>query len=676
MRQKSWTRRLVALMGVTACLALWSRPAGALYRDSKYGDMDLSGRLRATNLVRHQDFDNMAFIMQRNELKLRFEWKWLQRGKAVNRFSLPWLERSDMFLVYRGIYDSVYDITPGQIERKDLSGRTLSEEDVSLESIPKGTRDQIKFNNHIREAYTDVYFKNLPLTLRLGKQQIVWGESDGFRMLDRANTLDLSWHFFQELPPPGFGFDELRKPFWMAKGLWDFKQLGPLSQPFLEAYWNPGDWDPGEISFLPRPWGARLLDPIRNDSSDPLTRGALQSGFCAFARADGLPPGECSSLLGGTTLFKQGDWQRNPLENSQFGVRFHFITPGGFEMTLNYLYQRFSPDGSPVALVKGIPFDATVQVADTNGFVPGNQPGSIPASGPGGFCDGLRRPSNVFFPWGANELCLEYFAPYVHTVGWSMNFFEADFTQTVWRVETIMDFDLPFYDGDEQVALFGTDPNQGRSSNTLVPGITEKTMWKGMLAFDRPTWIKWLNKQTTFFVTGQFFWHYIINHERRRCAIDDNPANGYTASPTEPCGSETAYLLPGEQTGLVGPLDFPSLNEPQPKQRDTIHQWELLGTLAVLGFYRGGSLVPALIYLLDPVNSYSQELALGVDWFIRPDIAVNFTTRLIWAGAPWDAYAGHDSNDDPDEGEFFDPWFLAGGSRGRSESGLSFTWQF
>ncbi len=674
----TWRRGCFALLAACVGIAGWVIRADALYRGTEYGDMDLSGRLRATNIVRHQDWDNLAFIMQRNELKLRFEWKWLQRGKAFKRWQVPWLSRSDLFMVYRGIYDSTYDITPGQIERKDLSGRPLSARDVSLETISKSTRDQIKFNNRIREAYLDLYFKHIPLTLRVGKQQVVWGESDGFRMLDRANTLDLSWHFFQELPPPGFGFDELRKPFWMIKGLWDFKQLGPLSQPFLEFYWNPGDWDPGDIAFLPRPWGVRILDPISNAKGT----GALQSSFCDPARVPGLPPGTCASLFKGTTLFRQGDYRRNPLENSQFGVRFHFITPQGFELTFNYLYQRWSPDGSPTALVRGIPFNRTIHVKDTNPFVPGNQPGDVPAAGPGGFCDGLRKdPASPFSPpWAANQLCLEYFAPYIHTIGFSMNYFEADWTQTVWRLETIIDFNLPFYDGDKQVALFGSDPNctpgNCRTSNTLLPGITHKNMWKGMLAFDRPTWIKWLNKQTTFFVTGQLFWHYIINHERRRCAIGDDPANGYTASPKEPCGSADAYLLPGEQTGLIGPLDFPTLDEPQPKQRDTIHQWEILGTLAVLGFYRGGSLVPALIYLLDPVNSYSQELAFGIDWFIRPDIAVNFTTRLIWAGAPWDAYDGHKSDSDPDEGEIFDPWFLAGGSRGRSESGIMFTWQF
>jgi hypothetical protein len=152
---------------------------------------------------------------------------------------------------------------------------------------------------------------------------------------------------------------------------------------------------------------------------------------------------------------------------------------------------------------------------------------------------------------------------------------------------------------------------------------------------------------------------------------------GYTSSPlAEQCGSDTAFLLPGEQTGFVGPLDLPKLTAPGSAGRDTIHQWELLATLAVLGFYRGGSLVPALIYIIDPVNAYSQEVAFGVDWFITPDIAINVTTRLIWAGLPWDAYSGHQNDSDPDQGEIFDPWFIAGGSRGRSESGLMFTWQF
>lgn len=674
-------KRLSTFLKVAVCLAVLApTSAQAIYRSAS---VDLGGHLRTTNIFRHPDIDQWAFIMQRNSLKLRLEYKWLQRGKAFGKYNVPFIDRSDIFVLYRGVYDSIYDITPGQIEREDLQGDPIQPQFASLESIPKDERDELKFNNLIREAYMDIYFKNLPLTLRIGKQQVVWGESDGFRMLDRANTLDLSWHFFQELPPPGFGFDELRQPFFMVKGLWDFKQIGPLSQTFLEAYWTPGfDWNPGKIGFLPRPWGVRLLDPLSNQQGT----GAFQSGFCSTRNADG----NCDGLLNGTRLFNQGNYEKNPAENSQFGVRFHFLA-GSTEWSVNYLYQRFAPDGSPVAIIRGIPEEQRFDITDDNG-----NPFNISATD---YCDNVMRdPANAtpgFTNLARSQFCAEYFAPYIHTVGLSFNWFEGDWTQTVWRVETIIDFDLPFYDGDKQTALFGRSPD----SPTLLPGITKRNMWKGMLAFDRPTWIRWLNKKTTFFLSGQLFWHYIIDHERRRCAIGNQPQYfadgsenpdfiGYTADPNHPLGGNCGgpedgisgnpdvSLYPGEQTGFIGPLDLPKLDRPAGRGRDTIHQWEMLMTFAALGFYRGGTLVPALIYLLDPVNSYSQEVALGFDWFYTPDLAFNLTTRLIWAGAPWDPYDGHKNNGDVDNGELFEPWFLGGGSRGRSETSIQFTWQF
>lgn len=660
-------KRLSILLQVGLYLAILApSSAHAIYRSNS---VDFSGNVRTTNIFRNPDIDQWAFIMQRNSLKLRLEWKWLQRGKAFGKWNMPWLERSDIFVLYRGVYDSIYDITPGQTDRSDISGDPIEPAFARLESIPKGQRDEYKFNNLIREAYIDLYLKSLPLTLRIGKQQVVWGETDGFRMLDRANSLDLSWHFFQELPPPGYGFDELRQPFFMVKGLWDFRQIGPLSQTFVEAYWNPGfDWNPGKIGFLPRPWGVRMLDPMENAKGT----GVFQSSFCRNAS-----DGTCDSLLYGTRLFNQGNYDKNPLENSQFGIRFHFLA-GASEWTVNYLYQRFTPDGSPTAMIRGIPEDKQVWVPEIGQYLDASS-----------FCEGVSYNGDdpdilAQIPWAKNQFCAEYFAPYVHTIGLSANYFEGEWTQAVWRLETIIDFDLPFYNGDKQNALLGRSPN----GPILLPGISNRNMWKGMIAFDRPTWIRWLNKKTTFFLSGQFFWHYIINMERRRCAIGDQPEYlsngepnpnfiGYTADPSVNCGDDNGnFLLPGEQTGFIGPLDLPKLDAPAGKGRDTIHQWEVLMTFAALGFYRGGTLVPAFIYLLDPVNSYSQEIAMGADWFYTPDLSVNVTTRLIWAGAPWDPYDGHKNNTDTDNGELFEPWFLGGGNRGRSETSVQLTWQF
>ena len=70
--------------------------------------------------------------------------------------------------------------------------------------------------------YVDISLRDLPLSFRLGKQQVVWGETDSFRMLDRANPLDLTWHQVYE------SWDDLRVPLWMIKGLWEFGYVGPL----------------------------------------------------------------------------------------------------------------------------------------------------------------------------------------------------------------------------------------------------------------------------------------------------------------------------------------------------------------------------------------------------------------------------------------------------------------
>jgi hypothetical protein len=87
----------------------------------------------------------------------------------------------------------------------------------------------------------------------------------------------------------------------------------------------------------------------------------------------------------------------------------------------------------------------------------------------------------------------------------------------------------------------------------------------------------------------------------------------------------------------------------------------MLMTLAVIGFYKGGSIVPSLVYLLDPVNSYSQEVVWGVDWFVTPNFAVNLAERFLI---------------NPKKELNFEPWGLGGLNRGRSETALRFVYQF
>ena len=193
----------------------------------------------------------------------------------------------------------------------------------------------------------------------------------------------------------------------------------------------------------------------------------------------------CTRLLNNTRLFQQGDYARNPMENSQVGVRYHGIAPFGMEFTLNYFYQRFdgANDGTNSAPLKVLLRDPLNPAKDAK----------ITAHASRLFADGIF-PAEAYFP-------------YVHTLGVSANYSDEAYTQAVFRFESIYDIGVPFFDVSKV----------GVVDTPALPGVTKKDMWKGMMAFDRPTWIKWLNKKSTWFLTGQFFWHHLLdNHELRR----------------------------------------------------------------------------------------------------------------------------------------------------------------
>ena len=562
----------------------------------KYGPIELSGNLQSQNIVRHPDVDEWHFIQQRNTFRARVDWNWLEKGKLIDRIELPFIESSKFFLLYRGVYDSIYDYTPTFRER-DFRGRKPGRAALrDLNDLSKGARDAIKFENSLREAYIDLKIANAPVSFRLGKQQIIWGEADDFRMLDRANPLDTSWHYIMEIPPPSFGWDDLRIPLWMFKGLWDIGNVWNISNTFLEAYWNPGDWRPVKVSYLPRPWGLRIQNPLFNRED-----GAF---FAPFRNP--TTGGPLERLMNGSALFKQGDYSRTPGDNSQVGVRLSGVFPNGMQVGVHYFYQRWAgDDGSPFAPIRGItPTD-----------------------------EGNIRTQALL---AKGTLPVEYITPYIHTVGLSANYFEGNWTQAIFRLETVYDFGIYMLDRDKETTFA-----------PLLPGTTRKDMWKGMLAFDRPTWIRALNKKTTFFITGQWFLHHIMHNEDTLTTALDLPTAG--ARSRAFCGA------PKNQ-----PCNDPNGNG---NFRDDVRSWESLLTFAIFTFYKGGSVVPLLGFIYDPVNSNSLYPFWNLDWVVTPNFIVNLTQRYFIPG-----------QSDVQKG-VFDPWLL-GTQRGRSETALRLTYQF
>jgi Protein of unknown function (DUF1302) len=640
-RSRGWFGKSWLVLGASVVAALLggeSAFATIRLHDLGLGKMELSGNIQTQNIARQRDIRTYSFIQQRNVFRARIDWDLLRGGQLFDKFEIPGVRKSKLFMLYRFAYDSIYDYTPAIQMRYDLRGLNLNEafngepdlnqrarfkRSITLAGIPENERDAYKFDNQLREVYVDLKLAALPLSLRIGRQQVVWGETDNFRMLDRVNPLDVSWHMVQELPPPMFGWDEIRRPLFMVKGLWDLGNIGPISQSFVELFYNPGDWYPAKVAFLPRPWGIPILDPLTNPWD-----GAFNSALCTTRTADGGP---CTRLMNDTKLFKQGNYDRwdprfwdKDKGNGQVGLRFHGYSPQGIEFTLNYLHQRWSgDDGTNSAPVRGL----RVFDVDNSATDPAN-------------ARSARLLERGVFP-------AEYIAPYVNTVGVSANYSDEANTQAVFRLETILDFGIPFYDrGKKTVA------------DNFLPGVSEKNMWKGMLGFDRPTWIRLVNNKTTVFLSGQWFWHYLMNNP-------DCPDNLW----------DPAALQEFQRNGghcLTGGLDLPSEKRTlsQGAFRDKIRDWETLITFAAFTFYRGGSVVPVIGYALDPVNRYSSEFFWTVDYFVTPNIALNVAQRFF-IDPTAENFISSDS-DNPN----FESWGLNSFSRGRSETSLRITYNY
>jgi hypothetical protein len=100
-------------------------------------------------------------------------------------------------------------------------------------SVGKHYLDQYNTTNFwdaVRELYVDFSMFDERVSARLGKQQLVWGESDFFQAMDLVHGFDFRWRLFFE------DNEEFRKPLTMASFVVDAPELGGN----LNFYVRPG----------------------------------------------------------------------------------------------------------------------------------------------------------------------------------------------------------------------------------------------------------------------------------------------------------------------------------------------------------------------------------------------------------------------------------------------------
>lgn len=339
----------LAPIATTLVLAVGVGSAQAVYEAERY---QIQGDFSVQSSFHHKSVENIDYVQQRQELQLGGIWRAITQSDEF-----PLLKKVDFSMLWRGRYDPIFDIRD-RYKRRGYDRDTFR--------FPEG--------DHPREVYADFEFRGAleDLSIRVGRQQLVWGEADFFRSLDVINPLRLD-----QMSLVGDDLDKYREPLWMARFLYSVGNLPYVSQVLIETFYSPdgrpltndlvlgNGWRifdnvldgstqrPHKVPFdqVRHPWEIERVGPEYATAPD---QGDL--GIEKIAAQLGLPLG--SPLAGGVgkadfvylgnrpygddiDLSPDGWHEIDPHNRSMGGARIMGQTAtGGLYFTLNYIYKR------------------------------------------------------------------------------------------------------------------------------------------------------------------------------------------------------------------------------------------------------------------------------------------------------------------------------------------------
>jgi hypothetical protein len=209
------------------------------------------------------------------------------------------------------------------------------------------TRSELEspeFNNRldfIRELYADKTFdlgNGKQFFLRAGKQQVVWGRTDLFRVLDVINPIDYSRNSIYD------EFEDIRIPMWIVQGNYRMGAGDTLSERNLQVVWNFDKFRPHNFGQCGTPNSPLDASCFFRSMVNLWDHGGTVGNILP-ATALGAPPGTPGSFAvdvpAGVLGFRNVNLPAWKLNNTQLGIKFDGVSrDGGVAFSLNALTYR------------------------------------------------------------------------------------------------------------------------------------------------------------------------------------------------------------------------------------------------------------------------------------------------------------------------------------------------
>jgi len=313
----------------------------------------------------------------------------------------------------------------------------------------------------LRELYVDATLLGAgdnEINFRLGRQQVIWGRTDLFRVLDIINPVDFSRNnIYDEL-------EDIRIPMWMLKTDFRFGPTGAFDDLNAQVVWNFDKFRPNNIGQCGTPNVILDAGCFLRGMKNLWDNGGTVSNFAPFDPADpGL--GLLATNFGPQTIgirdIHLPEWS---LSNTQLGLKLEGVY-GDLGWSVNAMTYRSQ--------------------------LPSLRAGHIPVVNP--FTGGEAQ------TWD-HLIAFDIFFPRINMFGGSVDYYQQSI-DTVWRVEAA-------YTQGEEFA------------NTLRKELySDSDVFRFVIGADKNIFIRSINANRAFLLSAQLFGQHLVDHETAQATL-------------------------------------------------------------------------------------------------------------------------------------------------------------